>query len=886
MTAVVAIGWGLWQWNQKRQQAMQVSSLVPTGALALVEVPHPVHTWQRMTKQAYWPWLQALPTWRQLDHDFMALKLALKQDTDLVAISQNLNLYMSLHSSGRQGLGTVFYLPISADGHQPARLFDKLLPATKARSSIRAYKGYQVQDYQLNDSTTLSVLPLKHYWAVSLEGNLIDDVARHQEEGITAPWLAEFQPAAIPTENDIPSPRLVLNLPQLPRLSQEVLPAETAPWLARLLGPATLTLEWNTAGLMLDGPVLKGLGQVLDSASGAEHQVLKFVPHQTALALHVAKAGWLHAVLNGSMGAQASLAPQTSKHGEAVLAYLEHPDPAQHPALLVLEHADVLKWAAEAKARARADLQSGQLAGQTWFLYVPPTGTANYNIGQELLGAAVPELQEAFCMELDQRWLLVASSLETLGQAMEDYRNGESWDLGDEMRPYLEVLKSGHCALWALNPARASNYSNQWLQARWRPAAQLLTAEEDGKKALGPVTAQLYQQGGELRLQFSAQQVAESPASADPPLKNLRNTYLPGRILDGARLWRSETDRGLGAVVLDSLNKLYFIDKKGVVADTYRLGGSPLANIRAERLPLQRVMAMTTGKLHLWEGKSRAKDYPITFPDSLKPVAFNRIFYPEDNLVRWSLADARGQLWLLDEQGKALEGWNPKRMPGPLVGSMQHFHLAGQDVMLVLERQGRLHLMNRRGEDLPGWPVMLPHRCSRLPFVQQGFKAALSTITVLTDQGMLMTFNLAGQLQRQVQLLRHSATSKFSLLPETQGQTFSIAVQDADSIKLYDATAKPLALLRGPKYGQAELQYYHFGAGNEVWAVRLDAQGTVWLHTKRKVLGGGQGLLSEGPVAVLYSRATRAWFVLRSAGHRTYLTAVRDKAWEGVWVDE
>lgn len=877
MLALVAFGgWHGWQWWQYQSlKKVSVTPLVPKDALLLAELTQPAALWHQIQHSPYQKWLSTFGQWQQLQAQTDSLFKYLNPALEASAL-QPMPVYLSLHNSGSQGLGTVFYLPLAPVGGPDqgkallTEWLDKLTPAL--RKSTRRYKGQSITDIRLNDSTTLSILATKHSWAFSLKGGLIDDVVRQLQAGETAPWLAAAEPSANPA---LPQLKLYTNGGQLKTLLEKVSQVPVPDFMDRVLSGATIALQDVEGALVLDGQVMaspREQGAMADSLPTGAMQMLKLVPHTAAVVMHVGQANALHQFL--SQKKPNSHPTDRSAMGEGMVVYAEHPDPNKLPMLVALEHSDAKKWVRNTLKAASQSKTTGTIGKQEWFLYNAG------NPATPLLGYAVQGMEEAYITVLEDRWVLAANTLPFLQQVLEDYANAETWDLNEEMRGYLQNLEPNHKALFMVNPARTAQQQRNWLKPEWLEATMALSQPDTG---LGTLIVQLYgteqQAIGTTKLRVVVYPQPAVAASTDEPIKNLRTTTLPGALVGGPRLWRSETDRGLGVVVADSTNTLYWIDKKGKVQHTYALRQPLVAEPRFSAPKEQ--YALSLGAIHAFsfEGKApTAWAWPL--PDSLLPQYLRRVNMGAS--TTWMVSTAAGQVFGFMPNVKKAEFWNQGQPYSPLVAAPEQYTIQNQPVVVALERQGRLHVWQPNGEALPGFPIKLAGRVAQAPFVVVERSWAASRIAVLTEQGVLQEYDFTGALKRNVQFLRTSGKCKFNMAIEPGLQTYSVLVQDGDSITAYDPAAVKIAQLKGPGYGTAEVQYYYFGAGNEVWAVRQPTVNLLWLHTRRQVLGGGLALNSTAAVNVLYSRASRAWFVLRNAGHATYLTALRNKAWPGV----
>lgn len=894
----LALRGGWWLWQTQRQKL--IVNLIPTDALALVEVSQPDQTLGRLQKANGWSWLADLDEIKQLKTSYQAIKQALGPDSGLVNLTTTDPGYVSVHLTGKQDLGYVVYLPLVAEGdlERFKQITTRTLTRNRLKQKPRRYKGQDILDIALTDTTMLSVLPMANYWAVSLHGNLIDDVARQVKETTTANWLDALHETSGPL-SEADGLRWVLNGDRMAALLGVATTGQTAPLLNGVIGSALMKPVWGGDGIRLVGHYQSTADDLLDSAGTGGTEALQWVPHNTARLIHIADGAMVHRWLTrqrtspnagvGNVRVQPSIPDENlyRQWGELAIADLEHPDPTERPVLLIARSTNpelLQDWFNQA-AKPGAQLITGNLGNNPWRQWT------NGDFGATMIGYPVHGLEEAFFTTTADGWLLAASSLTTLSQVLQDHQEGQTWQRDAAIAPYLGTLADHHQALVAIHPSRSYALAEQGLQKWLLPVADRWLAPETG---VGFVLLQASRKSDDPDGRLVQVNISRPPAETsnnDPAIKNLRATWLPGLLLGGPKVWRNPEDKGLGVVVADTANQLSFINKKGVLVSQYDLRQPLVTDLWRSAEPIswqegQQVQwfAATLGGLHLLkpDGSLPAKA-PIRLPDTLTPVSASHLLYGDGTGIRWQVNEHTGATWLFDKDGKALAPFNPLRFGSRLVGPMQHLQVAGQDILIALEQKGILHLLNRKGEPLNGWPKDLGYRCFHQPMLKAATTPSQSLITVLTEQGQVITYNVNGQTVKQLQLYRNSGATRFGLFIEPQQLTYSLTAAEGDSIIVYDPTGERLARFTGPGYGQADVQYYHFGAGNQVWAIRPPANATggqslVWLHTRDALLGGGTALRADFAVSLLYSEASKAWFVLRNAGHITALTAVRKVA--------
>jgi hypothetical protein len=136
-----------------------------------------------------------------------------------------------------------------------------------------------------------------------------------------------------------------------------------------------------------------------------------------------------------------------------------------------------------------------------------------------------------------------------------------------------------------------------------------------------------------------------------------------------------------------------------------------------------------------------------------------------------------------------------------------------KDYFVALQERGTLHVLNRRGQSYPGFPINVGEKVRNPLVIQQAKQAANTRLVVLTDTGKLHTYNLRGILQSSVQLAKTQPASKFTLVPNhDKKEHYVIFQQTVDKLMVLDERGQ--MLFERPCEADQTLigQYYNYGS--------------------------------------------------------------------------
>ncbi len=230
---------------------------------------------------------------------------------------------------------------------------------------------------------------------------------------------------------------------------------------------------------------------------------------------------------------------------------------------------------------------------------------------------------------------------------------------------------------------------------------------------------------------------------------------------------------------------------------------------------------------------------------------FNVVDYDNSKRYRYLTYNRRGQVFLYNKEADLLDGWNPKVFGGALTRSPFHVRVLGKDAFVAVEKNRSIYLLNRRGETFDGFPVNTNSVFAGDVSFNQGPNFEGSTITVVSDEGQLLTVNLAGKKVQDLQLVKPTAASRFELVEDKLKRDFVIARTDESKLVVLDNKGNEKFEVPGFISEDFELNYYNYRNGRDVY-VLFDAETEqCWLYN-----GKGELLCSaipaSHPVAVLY----------------------------------
>jgi len=246
------------------------------------------------------------------------------------------------------------------------------------------------------------------------------------------------------------------------------------------------------------------------------------------------------------------------------------------------------------------------------------------------------------------------------------------------------------------------------------------------------------------------------------------------------------------------------------------------------------------------------KGYPLTIPGKVHITSLALIDYDGSKNYRIFAGDDSGNIYALDTQGKLLDGWKPKKIDYSLVGKPAHVRIEDKDYIVALSRKGKLHVFNRKGQLITGFPIKLEHATTSPFFIEKSSSNNNSYISILSEKGELVKVDFSGKIAKRAQLFRLSPESKFSLYPDNRIKSYTIVRKDKDRLDFLDMSLSPLFTQTNFPLDSYDIKYIHSVAANiSYWLVNdLTNHRSIVFTQNGKFLGEGWIKSFEKPTAV------------------------------------
>ena len=461
----------------------------------------------------------------------------------------------------------------------------------------------------------------------------------------------------------------------------------------------------------------------------------------------------------------------------------------------------------------------------------------------------------------DHETLLLAPDLITLKEYIDAVDSENTWGRSVLFNRFLDgVLKEANVTVM-VNSRRAWEYFLSKSDAEWtkfaRENAQILKSFGLFSIQFSKLSDSFYTS---IQVQHDGQRIQVARAQDTPP--KMKAT-LNAKAATKPFVVVNHVDNSRETFIQDTSQMIYLIDKNGETSWSQDIGktiSSPVKQVDFYANGKLQYFFATDSALHIIDRLGNYVDgYPLKLPFRIKYATV--IDYDNSKRYRFLVTDDFGNLTLLNKEGEALEGWSPKSLGGRLSSAPFHARIRGRDCIVAMEASGKVHVMNRRGEYYPGFPMNLEARVESPVFFQPGATFRESNFTVVDKDGKLTSFTLEGKITSAAQLYMPTTETSFSLVPDVLGKTFILARKDRRRLVLLDRDQQEIMSKDYLDNQPQTIQFYDFGSDIQVYSVCDQVQGFTYIYDANGTMIGSRPLGSEMPVSLLYSELNKQFTI-------------------------
>jgi hypothetical protein len=452
-----------------------------------------------------------------------------------------------------------------------------------------------------------------------------------------------------------------------------------------------------------------------------------------------------------------------------------------------------------------------------------------FRFPEKLLWPLVSGFNQCFYTSIG-KYILMAEDPDELKRFLNDIDDDNTWGKSVSYNKFLEsTLLESNISIY-VNTPKIWNLLSANLQPKWQQFVKenrnLLQSFQQSAIQFSHLNNSYYTN---VLLQYKPVQSANRTGKRTS--SKMATNFASN--ISGVYAVRNHINRDNELLVQDSLNDLSLVSDEGTVLWKIAIGDRIVTDIVQIDFygngKLQYFFA-TRDALHVIDRLGNyVTPYPLFVPGTNIAHA-SVIDYDHTKKYRFLVADIAGRMRMFDKDGENLEGWDPKDAGGALAVAPQHHRIKGKDYILAIRKDGIVHLMNRRGEDVRNFPLKLDAKVAGDYFLERGKTISDTYFTVISSDGYRIKFNVEGKIQSKETLLKTSVTTQFALVKEINEKNYLIVQRDSKQFNLLDESGRKLISNESIGPGLPVISYYDFGSGKEYVSVTDTEQGQTFVY--------------------------------------------------------
>ena len=247
----------------------------------------------------------------------------------------------------------------------------------------------------------------------------------------------------------------------------------------------------------------------------------------------------------------------------------------------------------------------------------------------------------------------------------------------------------------------------------------------------------------------------------------------------------SHIDNKPEIIIQDDKNIIYHLSNslKPIWTDSIEKLITKIFTIDYYKNNKKQIVFASSRKIYSYDRKGNPLiGFPFESPSKSPIKNINVIDYDNSKRYRIISSHENGEIYFYDKNGNILGGWNPLSMEDGLVQAPIHTRVRGKDYIIILLKNGRIYVKNRKGENYKGFPLDLDSEVSSRLYYKKSSSSSKSIIEILSDDGKLYKINLDGKILSSKDQYREEKESKFIFVNEASGKNSILVSYDNYSL--------------------------------------------------------------------------------------------------------
>lgn len=865
--------------QEKTRNALE---LVSSDAVLVFETYQAVMAWNQMVTQPVWERLSGIPALQQAEHSLLVLDSLVGKSGNLERYLKGNQLSISLHPVGKEEFDFLFILalPPNADFGLVSQL-EKNLGKDVAVSS-RNYSNVKVKEFRNKENEKeLTYVRVGNLQIFSFTSFLVEDAIRHAQNDALGGFKEKH--------ND-----LIEALPRPPGLGVLRLGSDGLSNFVKVItkGPnhsglddffknkisANLELKFTETQILLEGLAI--LGGKSNSEFSADSQTSitffkDFISNRTAayFQYQLLDVDQIFNLLETEFPFKSTVIGEIDNvlvkegflnelTGHIGLVYLEKLNQEPQEKLLLLRSKD---------PQRQMDLLKKFTSGSDFDIDL--SRFSDSHRGKEILIITTEEFPAHLFngnflgfgntyVTMFGNVLIFGNSMKAIKIFLDDIGNDNVWSKSMKHKKTLEDLSSGSAYNFVLDVPRFWPNILEESSPNWKSFFQKYSPQI---QAIDKTFLKLTKSDNQLNVRLElSYNLAQPKLNQQVILTESSSVTFNNNLIFGPKSIQNFNDNSVEFVVQDEQNSIHLITNEGDFVFSYELDGPLISEIFQldyyKNNKLQLLFATRNFIYAIDRFGNLLPDFPIRFSQG-RISHLNLIDYDNNRDYRFFISTMEGDLYLSDQYGKVLEGWDPQKLNSPPPVKPAHHRIAGiGDRMLSLTNSGELFLFNRRGDAELGSPIRLGENLRTNYILLERGSAKETRLVTVTQTGEIVMVNFLGEITYRNQLLRPDRETEFHLIKDQKDDRYVFAVHEYNKVSVLDSD-RNLLFTKDIFSDALEFQFFSFGADKNIFVVLDSNQEFIFLYDLKGNLLTSRPIDGSQKLEIKYSATQNEYII-------------------------
>jgi hypothetical protein len=864
-------------------------SLVSAEAFLVFETKEPVLAWNQLVSQPIWERLEDLPSLNQAQNQIMALDSILGRNGKLEKALKGNQFVVSMHPIGREEFDFLYTISLnsSSDLDFLTDLENNLPPLSQINE--RSYSNVTIKEFQSLDlERNLNYAIVNNVFVASYTSFLVEEAIRHSQNNNLPNFKSVYQHLL----DDLPSSEglgiIRFSSEGLAKLINSISREADLSMInsfSRSGISANLELKFSEEKILLDGISYFEDGKEIDFEVNPEVNVKSlqnFISNRTAVLhqynlrkldqfIEIEDSGFqFKSTLSGDIEKvllEKGFLEKLSGDLSFLLFEVINNEPQDKVLLLhtdqIEQQIQLLKELDQAPDENITGTLPIDFYAQNEIFVISSEEFPAHIFGGRFLG-----FPDTYITSIENH-LVFANSSKAMKLFVDDINNDNTWGKSLSQKKLLDGISPMAGYNFLINIPRFWNSLIQISSPNWQGFFQKYAPQ---LKTIDRISVNLQESGKNKSVSIElGYNVMPIKNVEDVVLNENKFVQFENRLIYGPVSVQNFVDRSIEFVVQDENHIVHLISTDGDPIFAHQVDSPIVSGIFQvdfyKNGKLQLLFA-TENQLFIVDRLGNLiPGYPLSFPVK-KLTHLNLVDYNNTKDYRFFVATEDGDLLLMDQTGKVLEGWDPKKVNGPLAVKPSHHRIASVgDRMVAITARGELYFFNRRGESELGSPIRIGDGLDSDYILLERGSAKESRLVTVTKEGEVVQVNLQGELTYRNQLLRPDIESKFYLIKDQKEDRYLFVVHEYNKVTVMDTDYKTLFSI-DIFSGSLDFQFFSYGSDKNIFVIIDKEQEFIYLYNLEGSLLNTRPVNGDQKIELKYSGSQNEYSVYTISGNR------------------